>query len=53
VRLTCGMELRFSRRYRAPIDLYLAGWSRPAIRQSRPAKACCAAIPGRSPSRLD
>ena len=25
VRLTCGMELRFSRRYRAPIDLYLAG----------------------------
>ena len=24
-RLTCGMELRFSRRYRAPIDLYLAG----------------------------
>jgi len=25
VRLTCGMELRFSWRYRAPIDLYLAG----------------------------
>jgi len=25
VRLTCGMELRLSRRYRAPIDLYLAG----------------------------
>ena len=23
--LTCGAELRFSRRYRAPIDLYLAG----------------------------
>jgi two-component system LytT family response regulator len=25
VRLTCGAELRFSRRYRTPIDLYLAG----------------------------
>jgi len=25
VRLSCGAELRFSRRYRAPIDLYLAG----------------------------
>jgi len=25
VRLTCGVELRFSRRYREPIDLFLAG----------------------------